>query len=77
MSKYNDYLLYSSHEIRKLLYKINNENKIKIFGKEFVENNTKKCSIIYKDKIIPLQTYLLIRDINKEDQEKKILKFYY
>ena len=69
--KYIDYLLYSSHTIRKLKYKINNKDKINIFGKEFVENNENKCLIIYKDKIIHLQTYFLIEDINKEDKENK------
>ena len=52
--KHIDYLFYSSHEILKLIYKIDSPNKIRIFGEEFVGNNGNKCSIIYKDKIIPL-----------------------
>ena len=59
MFKYIDYLLYSSHEIQKLIYNINNEEQIKIFGEEFVGNNENKCSIIYEDKILPLQSYFL------------------
>ena len=60
-----------SHEIFKLIYKINNEDKIKIFGDEFVGNNENKFSIIYKDNIFPLRTYFLINVINKEDKENK------
>ena len=71
MYKYIDYLFYSSHEIKKLIYKINNEDKINIFGEEFVGNNGNKCSIIYIDKIIPLQSYFLIKDINEEDKKNK------
>ena len=65
------YHFYSSLEIFKLIYKIDNENKIKIFGDEFVVNNGNKCSIIYKDNIIPLSSYFLINDINKEDKINK------
>ena len=35
--KYIDYLFYSSHEILKLIYKIDSPNKIRIFGEEFFE----------------------------------------
>ena len=74
MNKKINYLFYSSHEILKLIYNIDNEEKIKIFGEEFVGNNGNKCSIIYKDKIIPLQSYFLIEDINKKDRENKIFE---
>ena len=62
---------YSLSLILLLLYKIDNEDKIKIFGEEFVGNNGNKYSIIYKDIIFPLQSYFLIKDINKEDKENK------
>ena len=71
MYRFIKYHLCSSHEIFKLIYKINNEDKIKIFGDEFVGNNENKFSIIYKDNIFPLRTYFLINDINKEDKENK------
>ena len=71
MYKYIDYFLYSSHEIQKLIYNIDNEDRIQIFGEEFVENNSKKCLILYKNKIIPLQSYFLNKDVNKEDKENK------
>ena len=66
--KYIDYLFYSSHEILKLIYKIDSSNKIRILGEEFVGN---KCTIIYKDKIIPLQSYFLFNDINEEDKKNE------
>ena len=75
--KYIDYLFYSSHEILKLIYKIDSPNKIRIFGEEFVGNNGNKCTIIYKDKIIPLQSYFLFKYINEEDKKMKNLKYYY
>ena len=34
-------------------------------------NNWNKCSITYKDKIIPLQSYFLFNDINEEDKKNK------
>ena len=71
MYRFIKYHFYSSHEIFKLIYKIDNENKIKIFGDEFVVNNGNKCSIIYKDNIIPLSSYFLFNDINKEDKINK------
>ena len=65
-----NYLFYFSHEILKLVYKIDkNIDEVKIVGEEFVGNNINKCSIIYKDKIIPFQSYILFDDIVKEDKE--------
>ena len=71
MYKFIDHPLFSTHEIQKLIYKIDNKNKIKIFGEEFVTNNSNKCLIIYKNKIIPLQSYFLFKDINIEDKKNK------
>ena len=62
-----DYLFYKSHEVQKLIYNIDDEGFIRIFGNKFVEKYGNKCSIIYKDKIIPLQSNFLNKDINKED----------
>ena len=44
--------------IFKMEYKINKEENIKIFGKDFVKNNSDKCLIIYRNKILPLDEYL-------------------
>ena len=74
MHKYIDYLFNSSHEIYKMIYHINNKVKIRIFWEEFVCKNRSKCSIIYKDKIFPLQSYFLIKDINKEYRGNKIFQ---
>ena len=71
MYKNIEYLLYSSHKILKLIYKIYYRNVIKIFGEEFVINNRRKCLIIYKGKIFPFRSYFLLNDINKEDKENK------
>ena len=38
-------------------YKINNKNKIRIFGKEFVSNNKDNCQIIYEYKKYKLSEY--------------------
>ena len=72
--EYIDSLLDSSHEIKKFIYKIDNEDKIKIFGENFVLNNDNKCLIRYKNKIFPLQIYFLLKNIYREDEKKKILK---
>ena len=45
--------------------------KIRIFGKNFVKNNRLKCLIIYKDKVIQIQEYFFINDIDEEDKKGK------
>ena len=50
----------ASDEITLIYKKIDNENKIRIFGKEFVENNRNKCNIIYKGKNYKLEQYFEI-----------------
>ena len=46
MYRFIKYNFCSSYEIFKLIYKIDNEYKIKIFGDEFVGNNVNRISII-------------------------------
>ncbi len=61
--KYCEYLNCSYSKMSKLIYKMNpTEKKIKIFGKDFVNNNKGKCIIIYDYKIIPLQENILLKD---------------
>ena len=49
-------------------YKIEkNTNEIKIFGKDFVNNNKDKCHIIYNDEDNILQEYFLIKNFNKKN----------
>ena len=61
------------------LNEVNKENKdkssdkIRIFGKNFVQNNKDKCFIIYKKKIYPLKEYFLKEDIDIEDTNLEIL----
>ena len=50
----------TSDEITIIYKKINGEDKIRIFGKEFVENNGNKCKIIYKGKNYKLEQYFEI-----------------
>ena len=71
MYQFFDYFLASSREILRLMYKIDNEDKIQIFGDEYSGNNGNKCSIIYKDKIFPLQSYFLLNNIDKDDKKNK------
>jgi len=71
MYQFFDYFLASSREILRLIYKIDNEDKIQIFGDEYSGNNGNKCSIIYKDKIFPLQSYFLLNNIDKDDKKNK------
>ena len=47
-----------------IIYKTENENKIKIFGKKFVSNNKDKCKIIYKNKKYELKEELYINSNN-------------
>ena len=42
---------------------IKNKDKIRIFGKEFVEKNKFKCLILYKNEILPLKEYLSVKEI--------------
>ena len=64
-----------------LTYKINkkldNNDKIRIFGNYFVENNKKKCNIIYEEKIYPLNCFFYYKNIinyDKNDDNNFILK---
>ena len=49
MYKHINYLKSSSREKFILIYEIDNKDKIKILGEDFVENNENKCTIIYRD----------------------------
>ena len=48
------------------IYKVNNEKKVKILGKRFVENNKSNFRIIYLNKIYELQEYFEIEQIVEE-----------
>ena len=53
--------MYFKNEIN-ITYKINNEEKIKIFGRKFIENNKDKCKIIYDNKEYELVEELEIKN---------------
>ena len=56
-----------------IIYKNNNDdNKIRIFGKEFVENNKNNCKIIYKSKEFLLKEYF---EMQKKENILKINLF--
>ena len=71
--KYSEFLNCSYYKMSKLIYRINpTEKEIKIFGKDFVNNNKGKCIIIYDNKIIPLQENISRNDIEKENNKLEI-----
>ena len=49
------------------------QDKIKIFGKNFVINNKDKCIIIYKDSIFSLKEFFLIQDIKTSGNKLEII----
>ena len=58
----------------KMIYKIKaNNDKIRIFGKIFVNNNKEKCLILYNDKIFPLKEYFVNEDIKNSNKLEIIL----
>ena len=44
--------------------KLKNEEKIKIFGREFVDSNKKNCKIIYKEKEYELTEFFEIEEMD-------------
>ena len=79
------YEIYKIHYIKKKdkdvkledLYEDEEEDdRINVFGKKFIENHKDKCLIIYNNEIFPLQEYFLINNIeNKDILEIKLLIF--
>ena len=52
----------------------NNEERVRIFGENFVKNNRDKCKIEYKDKIYELKEYF--EDIDKNYNHKDEIGFF-
>ena len=69
----NEKLIYRINEdiiiSDEIKYKIENKDKIKIFGNNFVKNNKDKCKIIYEN-----QEYELIDEFNIVNNNEDILK---
>ena len=58
---------YKNFKLTYLIEKNNKSNKIRIFGKEFVENNKKICRIIYGGEINELSEFIDISNSNSKD----------
>ena len=70
-SKFNETLNTYGNEIS-IIYKINNnDKKIKLFGKEFIENNRNNCKIIIDNKEQEIIQYI---DINEKMEKKDKLE---
>ena len=54
-----------------IIYKIDNNNKLKVFDEKFVKKNKKYCKIIYDNKTYDLNEYFNIDNIK---HNKDILK---
>ena len=52
----------------------NNNEKVRIFGREFIKKNKNKCKIIYKDKKKDVKEYLEDIDINYNHKDKIKIK---
>ena len=75
--KFIEKLATSINEKLKMVYKIEtNEENLRIFGNEFVQNNKDKCIILLNNKLIPLQSHLLIKDIDEKEIENKKLELF-
>ena len=72
--KYNQIIKCSFKEMTKMVYIIDDEEdeKIKIFGEDFVQNNKNKCILIYKNKLYPFQENFYIKDIEERDTKLKL-----
>ena len=52
----------------KIIYKIKEDKKIRIFGDEFVENNKQNCKIKIHNKIKELTAFYIIDESNENDK---------
>ena len=52
------------------------EEKIRIFGDKFVENNKDNCKIYYNGKEKELRTYIMKKDFNNNNKIEVILRKY-
>ena len=58
-----------------IIYRVDesNEDKVRIFGKKFIENNKDKCKIKYNNEIYELKEYF--NDIDNNYNNKDMIKF--
>ena len=70
--KENNSYIVNNNEVN-IIYKIENEFNIYIFGDEFVNNNKDKCKIVFENKELELASYFYIKDhINDNLNELQI-----
>ena len=64
---FNIYNKMNSYNVIYIKYKINKEdNKIKIFGEEFVKNNINNCTMIVDNKEYKISEWFQIKNYNKD-----------
>ena len=57
-----------------IIYKINSsDNRIKIFGKQFVENNKKNCKILINNNLQEIIENLELNEKTKENNKLEII----
>ena len=61
-----------NYHVITMIYKVNNEEKIKLFNPTFVENNKDLCSIIYENQEYRLTDHLNTKDINGDKIEIRL-----
>ena len=49
-----------NHDEINIIYKVKDDNEIKIFGHDSVERNKNKCKIIYEEKEEELKEYMKV-----------------
>jgi len=76
INKKNSNLNEYNNEIN-ITYNIENENRIRIFGEEFVQNNKDKCKIIFENDELELNEYFYIKDHNNNILNKLKIKLKY
>ena len=71
---FKEQLKYSRYQLSKMVYSIKpGQDRIKIFGKNFVINNKDKCTIIYQEKNYSLTEFFLIQDIKTSGNKLEII----
>ena len=58
------------YESFKIIYKIEKDTDIKIFGKKFVKNNKDNCLLKYENLIFPLKEYFPLKYIEKKEIDR-------
>ena len=69
----NSNIITGNNQSISLIYKISKDDpKIKIFGKDFINHNNKKCKIIYQNKEFELKEYFDVNNNKNKDEKIEI-----